>query len=245
MIEAHEVVPGLWLFRGDASGRNFVVLLGDQVAVAVDPGLSDAVNRFVAEMGGELEAVVLTGGTLGGEAEVAASWPSATLLAPETFRDRTPLPVSLPGWEALPLASSTGSRLALYDAGERVLIAGDLLPEPGVGVPDLGAGVEAYLANLDTLEALDVKLAVTARGEPVAGKRGIKARIENDRNYINSLVRHVGTSLASGVPLDRLLAVAADLYDDFPHIGPHLENMRHVWEELRGESLGIWGEKSL
>lgn len=239
MIEAREVVPGVWLFRGDASGRNFVVLLGDHVAVVVDPGLPDAVNRFVAEMGGALEAVVLTRGVTAAEANAIAAWPAVTLLAPELFKDRTPLPVSLPGWEALPLASTGDARMAFYHAGERVLIAGDILPEPSAGVPDLSAGVEAYLANLETLEALDVKLAIVACGEPATGKRGIKARIEHDRNYIYSLVRHVGTSLASSVPLSRLLEVAADLYDDFPHIGPHLENMRVVWEELRGGELGI------
>lgn len=237
MIEAHEVAPGLWLFQGDASGRNFTVLVGDRGAVVVDPGLPDAVNRFVAEMDGELEAVVLTGSgsphdgapaTVGGP----TSWPTLPRLSPGMFKGRTPLPISIPAWDALPLAG-THPRLALYETTQRILIAGDLLPEPSAGVPNLIGGVEAYLESLDTVEALDAKLVVPSRGDPATGKRAIKARIENDRNYVSSLVRHVATSAAAGVPLDRLLQVAADLYDDFPHLPAHLENLRHVWEELR------------
>lgn len=236
MIEAHEIVPGLWVFRGDASGRNFTVLLGDAGAVVVDPGLPDAVNRFIAEMDGELEAVVLTVSpqpydTPSGALQSPTSWPTLPILAPETFIDRTPLPISIPSWDALPL-SGTHPRMALYETKERVLIAGDLLPEPSIGVPNLAGGTDPYLANLETIEALDPRLVVPSRGDPATGKRAVKARIENDRNYVYSLVRHVGTSAASGVPLDRLLQVATDLYDDFPHLSAHLENMRRVWDEL-------------
>jgi glyoxylase-like metal-dependent hydrolase (beta-lactamase superfamily II) len=238
LIEAHEIVPGLWLFRGDASGRNFTVLLGDAGAVVVDPGLPDAVTRFIAEMGGELEAIVLTGSlnsydTQPGAGDGPTSWLTIPILAPETFKDRTPLPISMPAWDALPL-SGTHPRMALYETKERVLIAGDLLPEPSVGVPNLAGGADPYLANLETIEALDPRLVVPSRGEPATGKRAVKARIENDRNYVYSLVRHVGASAASGVPLDRLLQVATDLYDDFPHLSAHLENMRRVWDEIAG-----------
>jgi glyoxylase-like metal-dependent hydrolase (beta-lactamase superfamily II) len=212
------------------------VLLGASGAVVVDPGLPDAVNRFIDEMGSELEAVVLTGSpqsydTAPGALEGPAAWPTLPILAPETFKDRTPLPISIPAWDALPL-SGTRPRMALYETKEHILLAGDLLPEPSVGVPNLAGGTEPYLANLETIEALDPRLVVPIRGDPATGKRAVKARIENDRNYVYSLVRHVGTSAASGIPLDRLLQVATDLYDDFPHLQAHLENMRHVWDEL-------------
>ncbi len=237
MIEAHEIVPGLWLFRGDESGRNFVVLVDDTGAVVVDPGLPNAVNRFVAEIGGELEAVLLTGSPgsvvpISATGESLSAWPTLPHLPPEMFRDRTPLPISVPAWDAIPL-SGTRARMALYETKERILLAGDMLPEPSVGVPNLAGGVEAYLADLEALESLDPKLVIPSRGAPATGKRAIKARLENDRNYATSLVRHVGTSAAAGIPLDRLLQVAADLYDDFPHLQAHLENMRHVWDELR------------
>jgi glyoxylase-like metal-dependent hydrolase (beta-lactamase superfamily II) len=223
----------LWLFQGDGSARNFLVLVGDSGAVVVDPGLPDAVNRFVAEMVSNLEAVVLTDSTALAVAEATSAWPTLPLLSPEMFKDRMPLPVSIPPWDAIPL-NGTHAHMALYETKERVLLAGDLLPEPNAGVPSLVGGVEGYLADLETIEALDAKLVVPSRGAPATGKRAIKARIENDRNYVTSLVRHVGTSAASGIPLDRLLSVAAELYDDFPHLQAHLMNMRYVWDELRG-----------
>ncbi|MDQ3704624.1 MAG: MBL fold metallo-hydrolase [Chloroflexota bacterium] len=238
MIEAHEVVSGVWLFQGDASGRNFLVLVGDTGAVVVDPGLPDAVNRFVAEMGGDLEAVVLTGSArsdepVPGPTESPAAWPTLPLLSPDMFKGRTPLPISMPAWDAIPL-SGTHARMALYETKERILLAGDLLPEASAGIPNLSGGIDTYLQALETVEALDARLAIPSRGAPATGKRAIKARIDNDRNYVSSLVRHVGTSAASGIPLDRLLQVAADLYDDFAHLQAHLENMRYVWNELRG-----------
>ena len=237
MIEAHEVVRGLWLFRGDSSGRNFTLLLGDTSAAVVDPGLPDAVNRFVAEMSAALEAVVLTAAVVPPASEPLAEqapspWPTLPLLTPEMFVGRTPLPISIPAWDAFPLAGAP-PRMALYETQQRALLPGDLLPEPSIGVPDLHAGAEPYLENLERIEALDPRLIVPARGEPATGRRAIKARIENDRNYVYSLTRHVATSAASGIPLDRLLQVAVDLYDDFPHLQAHLQNMRHVWEELR------------
>ncbi|HEX8221316.1 MAG TPA: hypothetical protein VF914_19160 [Chloroflexia bacterium] len=237
MIEAHELVPGLWLFRGDAPGRNFTILLGDTTAVVVDPGLPDAVNRFVAEMNAELEAVTLTAAVVPPASDPVAGeapspWPALPLLTPEMFAARTPLPISIPAWDALPLAGAP-PRMALYETRQRALVLGDLLPEPSVGVPDLHAGAEPYLENLERIEALDPRLVVPSRGQPATGKRAIKARIDNDRNYVYSLTRHVATSAASGIPLDRLLKVATDLYDDFPHLPAHLQNMRHVWEELR------------
>jgi glyoxylase-like metal-dependent hydrolase (beta-lactamase superfamily II) len=139
----------------------------------------------------------------------------------------------MPAWDAIPLFG-THARMALYETKQRVLLAGDLLPEASVGIPNLSSGIDAYLQALETVEALDARLAIPSRGAPATGKRAIKARIDNDRNYVTSMVRHVGTSAASGIPLDRLLQVAADLYDDFPHLQSHLDNLRYVWDELRG-----------
>jgi glyoxylase-like metal-dependent hydrolase (beta-lactamase superfamily II) len=238
LIEAHEVVPGLWLFQGDASGRNFLVLVGDTGAVVVDPGLPDAVNRFVAEMSVDLEAVVLTGSApanepVPGPTEPSSAWPTLPLFSANMFKGRIPLPISMPAWDVVPLPGPH-ARIALYETKERILLAGDILPEPGAGVPNLSGGPDAYLEALETVEALDTRLAISSRGASATGKRAIKARIDNDRNYVTSLVRHVGTSAASGILLDRLLQVAADLYDDFPHLHAHLDNIRHVWDELRG-----------
>lgn len=237
MIEANELSGGVWLFRGDESGRNFCVVLGERGALLVDPGLPSAIERFLGDMGAEAIAVARTRHDPG--EGVGGPWAGLPLLLPGMFEEPTPLE-SMPGWQAVPFtAAGTAARphlpMSLFQSRERVLLCGDFLPEPVAGVPRLDGGSEAYLESLQLIEALNPKLIVPWRGDPASGKRAIKARIENDRNYVNSLFRHVATASGSGVPLDRLMEVARTLYDDFPHLEAHLENMQAVWRDLREE----------
>lgn len=241
VIEASELPGGVWLFRGDKAGRNFAVMISEGRALLVDPGLPSAIERFLGDMGAQAVGVAYTGGitvsTGGLEGAIEDAWAGIPAFHPESLREPILLE-PLPGWRLVPLGAGPQSRpqshMAVFQDKARVLLCGDLLPEPSVGVPDLDGGSEAYLEALQKIEALDPKLVVPWRGEPASGKRAITARIENDRSYVNSLVRHVATSSVAGVPLDRLIEVAATLYDDFPHLEAHLENMRVVWQELRG-----------
>lgn len=232
LIEAHELPGGVWLFRGDESGRNFCVVLRGHGALLVDPGLSPAIERFLSDMGAMAMGVAYTHGDTGSVVGATEAWPGLPVLHPGMFKGSTPIEL-MPGWQAVPYAAGPHPRMALFKSKERVLLCGDLLPEPSVGVPNLDGGSEAYMEGLQLIEALDPRQVVPWRGDPATGKRAIKARIENDRSYANSLVRHVATSLGAGVPLDRLMEVACSLYEDFPHLDAHLENMKVVWQELR------------
>jgi glyoxylase-like metal-dependent hydrolase (beta-lactamase superfamily II) len=140
-----------------------------------------------------------------------------------------PLPVTpAAGWEVLALRG----RLGVYSSRERVLFCGDVLCEPGLGVPALAGGSQDYIDSLAAIEPLNAKLVVPWRGSAARGKRAIRDRIENDRSYIYSLHRHVLTSMVSGVTLERVLQVAADIYSDFPFLSAHLSNIRSVWNEM-------------
>ena len=233
MIEAHELAAGVWLFVGDATGRNFCVVLSGDKALLVDPGSPEPIERFLADMNAHAEGVAYTTNALASEPSSAEAWADLPTFAPASFSARTPLPVSLPGWDAVPFGATSG-RTGLLHARERVLVCGDLLPEPAAGIPDLQYGIEAYLESLGIIERLDLKLVVPWRGQPAAGKRAIKQRIEHDRSYVQSVVRHIATSAASGLPLSRLLEVASNLYSDFPHLDAHLANMRYTWDEWKG-----------
>lgn len=237
MIEASELPGGVWLFRGDKAGRNFAVVLAEGKALLIDPGLPSAIERFLGDMGAKAVGVVYTSSLPAFTDALEDTWAGIPTFHPESLGEPTLLE-PLPGLTLVALGdpqSRPQSRMAVFQGKARVLLCGDLLPEPNAGVPDLSGGSEAYLEALQKIEAMDPKLVVSWRGEPASGKRAIGARIENDRSYVNSLVRHVVTSSVAGVSLDRLIEVAATLYDDFPHLEAHLENMRVVWQEVRDE----------
>jgi hypothetical protein len=77
-----------------------------------------------------------------------------------------------------------------------------------------------------------VKLAVPRHGTAAQGKRDLRERVEQDRNYTLSIVRHVVTSKAANISLERVLHVAAEMYDDFPYLQEHLRNLEEVWAEM-------------
>jgi hypothetical protein len=99
-------------------------------------------------------------------------------------------------------------------------------------LPELNNGTQSYLDALDNLVALDVRLVWPMSGAEARGKREIKARIEHDRSYTMSVLRHVVTSRAARVPLERVIEVASQIYEDYPNLEAHLRNIRYAWEEV-------------
>jgi len=132
----------------------------------------------------------------------------------------------------VPLNGGNGERLAVYHPRNKILFSGDMLTDMSVGIPVLAGDSQHYLESLAQFEEFGVKVAVPRRGAVATGKRAVRARIEGDRNYIFSLHRHVMTSLAANLTLERVLSVAGQVYEDFPFLQDHLNNMSYVWEEL-------------
>lgn len=231
MIQATEIVGGVWVFNDTSEGRNWGVVMAGEQALVVGPGSAptnlDATEQFVNEAGGKVGAVV----SLSSHEQAPGPdyWPGAQRVNPVSIKRRTALPAE--GWAALPLAAGRAGRLGVYGLSARALFCGDVLPESGM--PSLAGGAQSYLDSLSTIENLDVKLVVPQRGAPAVGKREIRGRIENDRSYVYSLLRHVSASIVSGVSLERALNVASQAYEDYPYLQEHLSNIEHVWDETR------------
>ena len=47
-----------------------------------------------------------------------------------------------------------------------------------------------------------------------------------------SVLRHVVSSRAAHAPLDRVMLVASQVYEDYPHLETHLRNLGYTWDEL-------------
>src|SRR5207248_3311663 len=124
-------------------------------------------------------------------------------------------------------------KLGVYGGQARIVFCGQFLVAGTI--PDLRAGVDSYLQALETLKSLDTVLAIPISGPTAEGKRQIRARIATDRDYTQNLVRHVLTALAARLPLERVLSVAREIYEDYPFLDAHLRNLEAVWEEIRGQ----------
>lgn len=232
MIEGTEITPRLWVLQNRETRGNTGVVLHDSLAALIDPGSEqielDAAERFLAENGApRVEALLFTSEPKG--AEYDEHWPGAVRITPHTLAETPLLPVSVLGWEMVALSEKSG-RVGVYHAKERILFCGDMLR--GQGIPPLALGADTLLEALEKVEGLNVKLAVPSHGTAAQGKRDIRERVEQDRNYALSVVRHVLTSRAANIPLERVLHVASEMYDDFPYLQEHLRNLEDVWGEM-------------
>ena len=233
MIEFHEIASGVWLFPSTGDGHNSAAILTDRAALLVDPGGDAldrrAVGRFLEENapGIGVRAVAFTGAD-----GVRGEWPDAHILRPGEPQNGVSLPDLVPGWVSLALGEGAGGQLGLYNAALKLLFCGRMLTDPQVAIPRLLGSSQGYLDALTQTEGLDVKLAVPRRGSPATGKREVRARIEGDRSYVYSLLRHLLTTQAAGVSLERALQVASEVYSSFPYLQDHLANMREMWDEI-------------
>ncbi|MBF6612365.1 MAG: hypothetical protein IVW55_04485 [Chloroflexi bacterium] len=230
MIEPVQIASGVLVLQ--VGGYNSGIIPGEGGAMLVDPavqpGGSDLFERY-----GNVRVVVFTGDYPADIVDLS-SWPSASHLFPGDFVPSGDRGLPWAGWDLLPLS---GRHLLVYSPADRVLFCGDMLPDSGV--PSLTEGSQPYLDALAKVESLEVRLLVPQSGEVAQGKRALQARIEKDKNYIYSLQRHITTSLAARIPLDRALQAAGSVYEDYPFVETHLRNLRSVWDEmLKGKTAG-------
>ncbi len=246
-----EVVGSVWVLHNSASGRNTGILVDDKSAVIIDPTGDQidlaTIDKGLDEQGRVVEAVVHTHRLSSNDIEW---WSGVPRISAEAFEARSSLAVSagqphrvaptdlLGGWEVVPLSKQAPTRMALYNVWERVLFCGEMLADTAANeaIPLLEGGSRWYIDALEVVKELDVKLLVPALGSIATGKRSIRKRIEADHNYLYDVRRLVITSIMGEVSLERVLAVTADLHEDFPFLVEHLANIRAVWAELSLQS---------
>ena len=112
---------------------------------------------------------------------------------------------------------------ALWIEERGVLVAGDMLSDVLIPMLDLNGAaepIEDYLAALDLLESVagDIDVLVPGHGS-VAGADQVRARIEQDRAYVNAVRR-------GAVPDDPRIAPSATYGDWLP--GVHERQLEHL-----------------
>ena len=227
------------MFPVQGGRLNSGLVLGDNGAILIDPGAEDgdldALDSRVREAGSEVVVVALTHRREGAMPDLGR-WPGAGRVMPfelsgvPAIAPETAASLFAIGWEALLYGPG---RLSLYSPGERALFSGDMLSE--AGIPDLRDGSGPYLESLAEVEKLDCRLVVPAAGPIAQGKRAARERIERDRGYVYSLLRHAQTSMAAPATLDRALEAARSVYEEYPFLDAHLDNLRFVWHEIQSQ----------
>lgn len=234
-----QIVPDVWLFQSEQGQWNCGILHDGKNVLLVDPGFLgddlDVLERFLRDTERTVVAIVHTHNH---GPELPDRWPDVTRLNLDSPAEARAL--SFSDWQ---LINGLGEeRIGVYSPSERILFCGDLLTDPrsAVAVPSLAGGADSYLENLDTLEKIDSKLVIPASGASARGKRAIRERIERDRNYTYSVVRHVQATMASHIPLERAVQSARTIYSEYPFVEAHVDNLRSVWGEvealLKGDS---------
>ncbi len=233
MIKGTEIAPGLWALQNSEGERNSIVLFdpadNEGPAAVVDPGDNptelDALASFSAEMERRIGVLVFTEAANQDGHPALERWPGSIVITPTEEEISLPFPVA--GWEVVKLSPG---RDGLYSKKGGILLPG--LAMRNAYIPLLNSGADNYLELLEKIEALAPKIIVPQIGSAASGKRQVQARLTADRDYTQNLVRHVGTSKTARLPFERVEAVAHDIYEDYPFVEDHMQNLRRVWEEI-------------
>ncbi|HYP41763.1 MAG TPA: hypothetical protein VEX13_15505 [Chloroflexia bacterium] len=234
MVTVSELALGVWVIESE-TGRNSGLVVGLEGAMLINPVGSEeelsAVEQILAEAGRDVTSIIFTHSPRV-DAPSLAGWPDVPLLGLNELARRDGL---IEGWEGLTFGRPDISAALLYSRQKQVIFSGSLML--GDGIPSLAVGSQGYSDALERVQGVGARFIVPSQGTVARDEQEAGRRIESDLSYIYSLRRHVITSIVAAVPLSRALAVAESIYEDYPFVQTHVDNMRYVWEELseRGE----------
>lgn len=234
MVSVSVLASSLWAIEGE-TGHNCGIILGSEGAMLIDPVMSAAdlstMKQILSDAGYDVKSIVFTHNPAE-DAPVLTMWPDVPRLGVDELAGNIRL---AEGWEALTFGRSQAKTTLLYSREEQVIFSGNRLS--GEGIPSLAGGSQGYSDALERMQNVGARFIVPSQGTVARGEQEAGRRIESDLSYIYSLRRHVITSIVAAVPLSRALAVAESIYEDYPFVQTHVDNMRYVWEELseRGE----------
>jgi hypothetical protein len=229
LVRAEELTRGVWVLQGDEGRNSGLVLSGDE-AMLIDPtGSAEElaeVERILDETGQKLTSVVATSNAPAGEAYLTR-WPGLKRSSPADLAEEIGL---VGGWEATTFGRPRVTGALVYNPRKRVLFSGGALS--GSGIPSLAGGSQGYINALEKARGMQAKAAVPRVGSIAHGARIVRQRIESDLSYMHSLRRHVITCIVAAVPFSRAMTVAESVYEEYPFLQTHLDNLRYVWDEL-------------
>lgn len=195
---------------------------GDGPGYVGNATLQDAIGRsrdfFVEHYAGDMDSPATVEQVIGPD----------RLVDRELTLDLGRRPLVLRAWPR----AHTDCDLTVYDAKSGTLWTGDLLFRERL--PALDGSVKGWLAALDELNRMNVKLAVPGHGRVT---RDLKSAIIPERRYLQALADGVRNELAQNKPLDDAIEHVATaekahwlLWDN---VHPH--NVVRAYEELEWE----------
>lgn len=136
--------------------------------------------------------------------------------------------------QLLPAPGHAPDQLVIYEADSGVLWAADMLSD--AEIPFVSHSLAAYEDTLARLAALEVRVLIPGHGAPTTRPEEIRARFQEDRDYLRALRERVSAALAAGYTLEETLSLCADIPLRRPeeNAGPHRLNVESVFVELGG-----------
>jgi hydroxyacylglutathione hydrolase len=204
-----------------------VPVVQQQAAVAVAAEFGQAIERQAAEW----------------RKQAGESPAEFSLREPdETFGDRMELRIGNETLELLHAPGHAEEQLVLYHASSGTLWAGDMLSD--IEIPFVMQNLGAYRRTLDRLVLLDVRALVPGHGSPTADRDEIKARFEDDIDYLAEVHDRAMRAVLAGRGVREAFIDCKGM--TFRHrdsnLGAHQLNVVSAFYELGGrEEAGVKG----
>lgn len=158
---------------------------------------------------------------------------------------RTPKPdrlvterLRLGGLEFIAAPGHAPEGLVVYEPTAGILWAGDMLSD--VEIPFVMDNLGDYIATLNELEELNVRVLVPGHGAATRDQHEAARRQDEDLAYLLDLAERVGRAVESGASFEETQNLCADMKYRHPefNLGPHRLNVGTAFTELGGDSGG-------
>jgi len=158
---------------------------------------------------------------------------------------RTPKPdrlvterLKLGGLEFIAAPGHAPEGLVVYEPAAGILWAGDMLSD--IEIPFVMDNLADYIATLNELEELNVRVLVPGHGAATRDQREAARRQDEDLAYLLDLAERVGRAVDAGASFEETLNLCADMkyrHREF-NLGPHRLNVGTAFLELGGDAGG-------
>lgn len=129
----------------------------------------------------------------------------------------------------------------LYEPAAGLLWAGDMLSD--LEVPMVMDTFSHYLATLERLSRLDVRILVPGHGTPTDDRAEIRDRFEQDQAYLRGIKTCAAQAVAGGLALGEAVVLCGKIGfaqpDDYPNA--HRWNIEQAYVELGGIAPDVAG----
>jgi hydroxyacylglutathione hydrolase len=131
----------------------------------------------------------------------------------------------------LSIPGHSADQCAIYIPAHKVLWAADTLSD--LEIPLVDHSLQAYRQTITTLSCLEIQALIPGHGHPTNNSNEIKARLDNDQAYLETLNDKINASHSQGLSLEETLRICSEIpyRQSTDNYEPHLLNIQGAYHE--------------